>query len=94
MRGRRPVCQPPQARGLRRVALLVPESCAEGLRDLARDRARQRERIAFPPLGWRKLSPSAELMVDPWCGARCAIRDAGALGDRPLPLDRYIVRRA
>jgi hypothetical protein len=29
---------------------------------------------------WRKLSPSAELMVGPDCGARCAIRDTGAAG--------------
>jgi hypothetical protein len=30
---------------------------------------------------WRKLSPSAELMVDPGRGARCAIRDPGAPGE-------------
>jgi hypothetical protein len=30
---------------------------------------------------WRKLSPSAELMVGPDCGARCAIRDTGAPGE-------------
>ena len=30
---------------------------------------------------WRKLSPSAELMVDPGRGARCAIRDTGAPGE-------------
>jgi hypothetical protein len=30
---------------------------------------------------WRKLSPSAEPMVDPECGARCAIRDTGAPGE-------------
>ena len=29
----------------------------------------------------RKLSPSAELMVDPEHGARCAIRDTGAPGE-------------
>jgi hypothetical protein len=29
---------------------------------------------------WRKLSPSAELMVDPGRGARCATRDTGAPG--------------
>jgi hypothetical protein len=34
---------------------------------------------------WRKLSPSAELMVDPECGARCAILDTGAAG-----ADRYL----
>jgi hypothetical protein len=27
-----------------------------------------------------KLSPSAELMVDPGCGTRCAIGDTGAVG--------------
>ena len=32
---------------------------------------------------WRKLSTSAEV-VDPGCGARCAIRDTGAAGP-----DRY-----
>jgi hypothetical protein len=30
---------------------------------------------------WRKLSPSAELMVDPDCGARCAIRYTGTAGE-------------
>jgi hypothetical protein len=31
-------------------------------------------------LGWRRLSPSAELFVDPESGKRCAVRDPGALG--------------
>jgi hypothetical protein len=30
--------------------------------------------------GWRRLSPSAELFIDPRNGARCAVRDTGALG--------------
>jgi hypothetical protein len=30
--------------------------------------------------GWRRLSPSAELFVDPESGARCAVRDTGTLG--------------
>jgi hypothetical protein len=30
--------------------------------------------------GWRRLSPSAELMVDPESGARCAIRDSRSPG--------------
>jgi len=69
------------ARRLRRVTLLVPESCAEGLRDLARVlRARKRERTAGPPFGWRRISPSAELMVDLRSGVRCAIRDTRAAG--------------
>ena len=42
---------------------------------------------------WRKLTHSAELMVDPDCGARWAIRDTGAPRARPLPLDRYCVWR-
>ena len=70
-----------QTRGLRRVTLLVPESCADGLRDLARVlRARHPERTTDPPLAWRRLSPSIELMVDPESGARCAIRDTRAEG--------------
>jgi hypothetical protein len=31
--------------------------------------------------GGGESSPSAELMVDPDCGVRCAIRDTGAPGD-------------
>jgi len=70
-----PIFQSDQTCKLRRVNLLVPESCAEGLRDLARVlRDQQRERTA-DPFGWGKLSPSAELLVDPQSGARCAIRD-------------------
>jgi hypothetical protein len=78
---RPPASQSQEARGLRRVTLLVPESCAIGLRDLARVlRTQQRHRTAGPPLGWRTLSPSAELMVDPRSGTRCAIRDTRAAG--------------
>jgi hypothetical protein len=68
--------------GLRKISLLVPEASAEGLRDLARVlRAQQRERIAGSPFGWRGVSPSVELMVDPPSGARCAIRDTRAAGE-------------
>jgi hypothetical protein len=70
-----------QTRGLRRVTLLVPESCAIGFRDLARVLGtQQRHRTAGPSLGWRRLSPSAELMVDPRSGVRCAIRDMRSAG--------------
>jgi hypothetical protein len=80
MRRRLPA-QSRRADGLCSVTLLVPESSAEGLRDLARVlRRRQRERTANPPFGWRKISPSAELIVDPQSGARCAIRDTRAAG--------------
>jgi hypothetical protein len=69
------------ADGLRSVALLVPESCADGLRDLARAlRARQRDRAGGPRLGWRSVSPSTELMVDPGSAARCTIRDTRGKG--------------
>ena len=82
MRERVPAFEPLRARGLCRVTLVVPESCAVGLQDLARVlRAQQEERTAAPPFGWRRLSPSAELMVDPRSGARCAIRDTRAAGD-------------
>ena len=70
-----------QARGLRRVTLLVPIGCAEGLLLLARElRARQRAGTARVASGWRRLSPSAELFIDLDSGARCAVRDTGALG--------------
>jgi hypothetical protein len=68
-------------RSLRTVTLLVPENCVDSLRDLARVlRARQRERTASSPFGWRRISPSAELMVDPRAGVRCAIRDTRSAG--------------
>jgi hypothetical protein len=38
-------------------------------------------RLGISAGGWRRLSPSAELMVDPRSGARCAIRDTRAAGD-------------
>ena len=81
MRGQPASSRSLQARGLNRVTLLVPVGCAEGLRQLARElRARQRVETAGMTLGWRRLSLSAELLVDPESGARCAVRDTGALG--------------
>jgi hypothetical protein len=81
MRGQQASSASLQARGLRRVTVLVPAGCAEGLRQLARElRARQRGETAGAVLGWRRLSLSAELFVDPESGARCAVRDTGALG--------------
>jgi hypothetical protein len=69
------------ARGLRRVTVLVPVGCAKGLLRLARElRARQSAGTAGVTLGWRRLSPSAELFVDLQSGARCTIRDTGAPG--------------
>lgn len=84
MRGRRSASPP--TGGLRRVSLLVPEASADGLRQLAREfRARHRMEMAGVTGGWRRLSPSAELLVDPNSGARCAIRDSGRSGG-----ERYI----
>ena len=81
MRGQQASSRSIQARGLRRVTILVPVGCAEGLRQLARElRARQRVETAGVTLGWRRLSLSAELLVDPESGARCAVRDTRALG--------------
>ena len=80
MRGRS-VSLPLQARGLRRVTLIVPIGCAEGLLFLARElRARQRAGTTSATPGWRRLSPSAELFIDPDSGARCVVRDTGAIG--------------
>jgi hypothetical protein len=81
MRGQQASSRSLQARGLCRVTILVPAGCAEGLRQLARElRARQQVGTAGVTLGWRRLSLSAELLVDPESGARCAVRDTGALG--------------
>src|SRR5882757_11261795 len=81
MRGHRASSRSLQARGLRRVTILVPVGCAASLLQLERElRARQRIGTAGVTLGWRRLSPSAELFVDPESGKRCAIRDTGALG--------------
>jgi hypothetical protein len=60
--------------------LLLPEGSADGLRQLARE-FRARHRRGLSGGGWRRLSPSADLMVDPRSGARCAIRDTRAAGD-------------
>jgi hypothetical protein len=63
----------------RRVSLLVPEARAEGLRLLARE-FRARHRLGMAGGGWRRLSPSTELLVDLESGARCAIRDSRRSG--------------
>jgi len=63
------------------VTVLVPEATAEGLRQFARELCRRQETGTTPiARQWRRLSPSAELMVDPERGLRCAIRDTGATG--------------
>ena len=76
-------CRQPPSRpltgGLRRVSLLVPEGSADGLRQLARE-YRARYRLGMSAGGWRRLSPSAELLIEPETGARCAIRDSRRSG--------------
>lgn len=70
-----------QARGLKRVTLLVPIGCTQSLVHLARElRIRQKAGMPTAAPGWRRLSASAELLVDPASGARCAVRDTGAPG--------------
>src|SRR6266567_8649757 len=79
MHGARPSSRSLRALGLRKVTLLVPEHRAEALRQLARELcAQHRGPTASAIPQWRKLSPSVELLVDPGCGARCAVRDTRA----------------
>jgi hypothetical protein len=78
MRQSRPSSRAPRAQRLRKVTILVPEDCAEGIRQFADElRARRQVEPTPPRLEWQALSPSAELMVSPERGARCAIRDTG-----------------
>ena len=80
MSDRRPPFGPPEATRLRRVTLRVPEDYAEELRRFARElRSRQRGPTHLTP-EWRRVSPSAELLVDPECQARGIIRDTFARG--------------
>jgi hypothetical protein len=70
--------------GLCKVTILVPEDCAEGIRQFAQElRNRHRAEPTRTRLEWQALSPSAELMVSPERNARCAARDTRApSGDR------------
>ena len=72
---RRPQSRPARVVRLRKVTALVPEDCAEGFRQFARELRRDQEPGARPAgRVWRRLTPSAELMVDLQSGARCTIR--------------------
>ena len=78
---RRPPSRPPLASSLCRVCVRAPEDHAEELRRFARDlRSRQPGGPADAAQQWRRLSPSAELLVDPECRARGIIRDTRARG--------------
>jgi hypothetical protein len=77
MSGRLPSSRP-LTDGLRRVFLLALDANAERFLHLAREfRALHRLWMGGATWGFRRLSPSAELMVDPESGARCVIRGAG-----------------
>jgi hypothetical protein len=65
-----------RAQGLCKVTVLVPEGCAEGIRQFAHAlRAQQHVEPIPTRLEWQALSPSAELMISPERSARCAIRE-------------------
>jgi len=81
MRERRHQSRSAKARGLRKVTLYAPDGCVEILRQFARDLcARQANGPTAAMPNWRKLSLSAELMIDPDCDARCAVRDTRGAG--------------
>jgi hypothetical protein len=78
----RPPSRPAQAVRLQRVTVRVPKNYAEDLRRFARElRTRQSDEPAVASATqWRRLSPSAELLIDPECQAWSIIRDTRALG--------------
>jgi len=81
MSERRPPSRASQGAVLRRVTVRVPEGRAEELRRFARDlRTRQPGGPANTAPEWRRVSLSAELLVDPECQARGIIRDTRARG--------------
>ena len=60
----------------------MPEHYAADLRRFARELRTRQESAPAPatPPQWRRVSPSAELLIDPECQARGIIRDARARG--------------
>jgi hypothetical protein len=79
MSERRPPSRPEQQ--LRRVTVRVPEGHAEDPRRFAGElRTRQPGGPAKAAPEWRRVSPSAELLIDPECQARGIIRDTRARG--------------
>ena len=65
---------------MRRVTLRVPEDYVEDLRRFAYELRSRRGGPVRPASEWRRVSPSAELLVDPECEARGIIRDTFARG--------------
>ena len=77
-----PPSRPAQAIRLQRVTVRVPQDYAEDVRLFARElRTRQSGKpAAASATQWRRLSPRAELLLDPKCQARGIIRDTRAFG--------------
>jgi hypothetical protein len=64
----RPSSRPPRAQRLCKVTILVPEDCAERIRQFAHElRAQQHVEPIPTQLEWQTVSASAELMVSPDC---------------------------
>jgi hypothetical protein len=82
----RPSFRSPRAQRLCKVTVLVPEDCAERIRQFAQE-LRAGQHSGRPPTRreWQTVSPSAELMISPDCSVRCVVRDTRAgSGDRFL----------
>ena len=81
MRERQPPSRPPPAARLRRVMLHVPEDNVEDLRRFVRElRTWQRGEPGYAPPKWRRISRSAERIIDPECQACGIIRDTSRRG--------------
>ena len=81
MHQRRPSSRPPRAQRLCKVTILVPEDCADRIRQFAHAlRAQQHVEPIPTRLEWQTVSPSAEVRVSPDCSARCVVRDTRAPG--------------
>jgi len=80
MSDRRPPSRLPESTRLRRMTVRVPEDYAEDLRRFARELRSRQSVPADLRSEWRRVSPSAELLVDPECQARGIIRDTRACG--------------
>ncbi len=65
-----PPSRPEQVARLRRVTVRVPEDYAADLRRFARELRTRQPGGPAPAPAWRRLSPSAELLIDPECQAR------------------------
>jgi hypothetical protein len=71
-------------RRLRSVTVRVPEIYAESLRLFADELRNGPQHDPASLQKWTRVTPSAEMIVDPECRARGIIRDTGAAG-----IDRF-----